>query len=58
MSYVLSVFYLTFFVGTFLTLAWLVHKNFKGSSGLVDMKEKYPDFAALFEQMRPTKSAQ
>lgn len=58
MSYALSVCYLTFFAGTFLALAWLVHKNFKESFALVDMKERYPDFAALFELMRPTKSAQ
>jgi hypothetical protein len=43
MSYLLSVFYLTLFAGTCLTLTYLLHKNFR-EDNKVDMRERYPKF--------------
>jgi hypothetical protein len=43
MSYLLSVFYLSLFAGTCLTLTYLLHKNFR-EEDRVDMRERHPEF--------------
>lgn len=54
----ISWFYVLSFTAAGLSIFYFLRKEFLNHQGLLDMKDKYPQFQALFELMKPTHRAQ